>query len=176
MPTTKLIQEQKRLRRLVLSEYDIIEAKDICHYILKNGLWNEDGTHEKRLLGRSLQSAMVMAYCRPFSGNSKTEHTLPHPNVDIDKKLSVEQHGLHLDLKRLRHKVFAHTDAEVRDLEVDVASLEGRPSIVTMSIVHEAMFSQKEYILIKSLFDVVEDLFATELKRIESTLTPGDSF
>jgi hypothetical protein len=176
MKTTNLTQEQKRLRRLVLSEYDITEAKDICRYILKNGLWNEGNNPEKRMLGRSLQSAMVMAYCRPFSGNQRTEHTLRRPSIDIDKRLSAEQYGLHEDLMNLRHMVFAHTDAEIRDLEIRVESLAGFPSLTTMSTVHEVMFSQWEYMLIKTLFETVEDLFQSELKKIETTLTPGDSF
>ncbi|MCL7931732.1 hypothetical protein [Halomonas llamarensis] len=176
MKAAELDRKKRQIRRLLLSEYDISEAKDICRYIIRHGLWNDIHEPEARTLGRWLQSAMVVAYYRPFSGNHNTDDTLDRPSINICKKLSQEHLELHCFLKKNRNEVFAHTAADIRDLEVSVSLLAGRHSVTCSSEVSEAMFTQQTYLSIKSLFETVEELFEKEIQKIASTLPLKESF
>lgn len=72
-----------KLRRLILSQDDLRQASEIARYILKHDLWDESKWSDSRIIGRGLQTAMVVSYIRPFSGNSDTAHTWARPNIGV---------------------------------------------------------------------------------------------
>jgi hypothetical protein len=58
--------------RLLISYRDLQHADQLAEYILSENL-HRRGTAEPRLLLEALSCAMVIAYCRSFSGNRPTD-------------------------------------------------------------------------------------------------------
>ncbi len=118
MPLPDNVPEYHRHRmsqfyRLILSYGDFKHAKVIAQYILAEKLHAKYPGEMTNLL-QALNCSMVMAYARPFSGNSGAIPDLPARYLKI---LTPEEREIHKEVLFDRNKYMAHTDAEAVDLE-----------------------------------------------------------
>lgn len=99
--------EKREFRRWILSSIDIDQAIGWANIILENQLY-EEGDEEAQIISIGLQTSMVVAYSRPFSGNYDREHTTGRLNNEFLEVYDDDEKALHNRIIRLRHQVFAH--------------------------------------------------------------------
>lgn len=105
-----------QLVRSIISFYDISSACYIGRTILENKY--HDIPSQRELL-IALNSAMIISYCRPFSGNDKK---LINKIGDLSERFlfvyNSEEKQMHIDLIKRRNKFFAHSDSDRIDLKI----------------------------------------------------------
>jgi len=102
MPNETIDKERKLYIRRHMSLNDISQSASF----LKKLRQTDD--NELRL---ALETAAVVSYCRPFSGNDKHLEATKRPDLDFTDK----EQEIHDNILKLRRKVYAHTDMEPRD-------------------------------------------------------------
>ena len=109
----------KLLSRLLISYNDFHHASRIASYILEHRLHDKvNRLHGRRryrikLLWEALNSAMIVAYCRPFSGNDPgPTDTLGNLPGRFLKGLSAEELEVHQTALNDRNQLLAHSDSE----------------------------------------------------------------
>jgi len=170
---TMFDETHRKLRRLILSQDDVRQASEIARYILEHDLWDETKWSDSRIIGRGLQNAMVVSYIRPFSGNSDTRHTLTRPNIGIDKLLTESEWQSHQEIKRMRDTVFAHTDAELRDLSLVIHQVGENATAKAISHNPYVMKSKQAIESFLSLFDRVLCLLSEKTIKLQRELEVG---
>jgi hypothetical protein len=106
----------RQFKRISISFADFKEAHDIVSYIKNNRLYADlDGNF---LVLSALTKAMVLSYCKPFSGNdSRNQVKVPDlPNSTL-KVLSSDELSLHKFLIQLRNQLIAHSDSQAIDMK-----------------------------------------------------------
>jgi hypothetical protein len=166
---------KKNLRRLILSSIDMEQAIEFSKYLLQNGPWSVTNK-DARTLSRALQTAMIVAYVRPFSGNHGKSHTQGSLNLDLANRFNQEERTLHQRMIDLRHKVFAHTDSEVRDLRVSVEDFLGEPMALPTSHNPFVLMETHEIQAFNNLATKLQALITEEITSLQITLIPGEHF
>jgi hypothetical protein len=106
-----------QFRRLLLSYTDFKHAKLVAEYILRNQL-HKQYPGEAHILLPALNCSMIIAYSRPFSGNSgRGPEAAPDLPSRFLKILSADELEIHRIALIDRNKFLAHTDAEATALE-----------------------------------------------------------
>jgi hypothetical protein len=107
------------LNRLLISYNDFHHASRIASYILEHRLQDKaERLHGRRryrikLLCEALNSAMIVAYCRPFSGNDRgRSDTLRSLPARFLNGLSTEELEVHQTALSDRNRLLAHSDSE----------------------------------------------------------------
>ncbi len=155
-----------QFRRLLLSYTDFKHAKLVAEYILRNQL-HKQYPGEAHILLPALNCSMIMAYTRPFSGNSGNgPEAAPDLPLRFLKLLSADELEIHRIALIDRNKFFAHTDAEAAALEpVRVRYSDSVELLVPIVADRMAPFDEGPTELIRS---AASKLFeATLLKREE---------
>jgi hypothetical protein len=99
--------ERATHNRLILAPQDLEEARGYALLLVED-------PPPQRPIADALNSAMIVAYGRCFSGEqSLTSEALPRLPDRFLKALSESQQKVHQALLTLRHKEFAHSDADV---------------------------------------------------------------
>ena len=81
---------------------------------------------ENQLELQALNCAMIVAYCRPFSGNDlKTKSSIPDLPTSFLKDFSREEREFHDYIIQLRNTVWCHSDSLPIDLEPVVLKVPG---------------------------------------------------
>lgn len=126
MKGTAREQEAKRrlLQRLLISYNDFKQAAWIASYILDQKLQDKvDRLRGKRryrtkLLWEALNCAMVVSYCRPFSGNERRSATrVPDLPGRFLRALDAEEKAVHAVAMEDRNTMLAHSDSAAWDLQ-----------------------------------------------------------
>ena len=108
--------------RFLISYNDFKQAADIASYILRHKLQERcerlKGTrrHRTEMLWEALNCAMVIAYCRPFSGNDRRSGRVPDLPHRFIKRLTIKERELHHAAMDSRNTLFAHSDSEAWNL------------------------------------------------------------
>jgi len=123
----------RQFYRLLISYNDFKQAADIAAYILEKNLHNRK-KGESRMLLEALNCAMVVAYCRSFSGNDGSAQ----PNVpDLPKRflrtLTSDERELHEEVIKDRNTVLAHSDSKAWNLRPTRLEFEGRKILFPIS-------------------------------------------
>ena len=168
-------REKKQFRRLILTSIDLEQASSWGHYILENNLWDETKSSNKDL-ARGLQTAMIVAYIRPFSGNNKTEDTLHKPMLPLKNILTDEQWNLHKCIHKKRNTVFAHSDSDVRDLEISVSDINGQKFALPISHNPYVMRNQSELRDFLDLVETVRGVVSDRIIELQEKLSSNDGF
>lgn len=106
----------RQFYRLILSYGDFKHAKLIAQHILDNKLLSVYSNNVT--LVQAFNCSMVIAYCRPFSGNSGARGiSIPDLPARFLKLLSSEEKTIHELALFDRNKYLAHTDAEAAKIE-----------------------------------------------------------
>jgi hypothetical protein len=118
----------RQLYRLLTSLSDFKQASLIASYILANKLHDREDHGWGRMLHEALNCAMIIAYCRPFSGsNPKKIPALPHGFLRI---LDEHEKEIHEIVMYDRNGVLAHSDSSAWDLQPEVWNIKGHKLLV----------------------------------------------
>lgn len=109
----------RQFKRIAISFADFKEAYDIVSHIKSNRLYADfDGNF---LVLSALINSMVLAYCKPFSGNDSRNQVkvsdLPNSTLNV---LSSDELSLHKFLFQLRNQLIAHSDSQAIDMKFAV--------------------------------------------------------
>jgi len=115
-------EAKRKFRRWTLSAIDLKQAQTWISYLIDKNLYLEEEDEEK-VVGRGLQTAAVVAYYRPFSGNWETSDTAAALSEEFLDAYNSREKSLHQRIKRLRNQIYAHTDSEARDLKITVREI-----------------------------------------------------
>jgi hypothetical protein len=112
-PQTQEVQSLlRKFNRLLLSYDDFKHAKLAATYILSEGL-HDKYPGESYVTLPALNASMIMAYCRPFSGNKG----VPDLPMRFLRTLTDVERKMHETVLFDRHKLLAHSDAEALAVE-----------------------------------------------------------
>ncbi len=115
MPTSLSLENHDSNRlRLLYSLGDFEQALSAAEFL---GECNEDKKYSRIELRRfrCFETTMIVSYLRPFS---TSKGRIPSFNFDmIEMVLNTEQQELHDEIRKLRNKVFAHSDKEMMAME-----------------------------------------------------------
>ena len=115
----------RQFKRVAISFSDFKEALDIVSYIKKNDLYYDFDNNF--LVLSALTNAMILSYCKPFSGNdSRNKIKVPDLSNSALKVLSPEERSLHEFLMQRRNQLIAHSDSQAIDMRFVVYSFGGR--------------------------------------------------
>ncbi|MBE4390466.1 hypothetical protein HJ029_21985 [Vibrio parahaemolyticus] len=106
----------RQFKRVAISFADLKEANDIVSYIKNNKLYADfEGNF---LVLSALTNAMILAYCKPFSGNdSRNQIKVPDLPTTVLKVLSPDELSLHKFLIQLRNQLIAHSDSQAIEIK-----------------------------------------------------------
>lgn len=157
-PMTKEIQGLLRqFERLLLSYGDFKHAKLAATYILSERL-HDKYPDESYVTLPALNASMILAYCRPFSGNSSGVPDLPGRLLRV---LSAAEREMHKTVLFDRNKLFAHSDAEALALE---------PVRLRVSEDHEVLVPVKNWSMAPLTAEATEVFLSAATKLFEATL------
>ena len=109
--------------RVLMSYIDFQQACNIAHYILRDRLHERlrDPGPGDRFLLQGLNCAMIVAYCRPFSGNDRGAAVkIPDLPARFLRILTEEERWLHGVVIEDRDSRLAHSDSEAWEMETAV--------------------------------------------------------
>ena len=169
-PLTAEIQGLLRqFERLLLSYGDFKHAKLAATYILSERL-HDKYPDESYVTLPALNASMIMAYCRPFSGNSSGVPDLPGRFLRV---LSEAEREVHEMVLFDRNKLLAHSDAEALALEpVRLRVSEGREVLVPVKNWGMAPLTAEATEVFLSAATKLFEATLFERRELESRLMP----
>ena len=106
----------RQFKRITMSFADFKEAVDMSEHIIKSELHADFEKH--MLILCSLNCSMIIAYCRPFSGNdSRNGVKIPDLSANSLKVLSPIERKMHDYVIGERNTLLAHSDSVEVDLK-----------------------------------------------------------
>lgn len=108
---------------------------------------------------KSYETAMVVAYARPFSAARGTDRIPPLSLKMTGAKLSAEQRALHDRLVGFRNKAFAHSDGDMMRMLVRPMTLDGKEEGETITLI-QTVFDEGLTFLGMDLIHVIELMHA----------------
>ena len=109
--------------RLLISYNDFHQASQIASYIVSQKLqakverFRSEHRYRIKLLWQALNCAMVVSYCRPFSGNDRrSANQIPDLPKRFLKVLTQNERNLHDVAMHDRNTLLAHSDSEAWNL------------------------------------------------------------
>lgn len=115
VPRRHASENDRLLKRIIQSEDDLWHASECATPILERGLHDATERFEQRLL-RCLNTALIVSYARPFSGNRASrdvQKSMPREFLDA---LTPDELALHCQLVRARNEDHAHSDPSSRQV------------------------------------------------------------
>lgn len=107
----------RQFYRLLMSYGDFKQAHYIASYILDEKL---HASEDMRLL-EALNCAMIISYCRPFSGNDRnTDIKIPDLPASFLKGISEDEKEIHEVVMADRNTLMAHSDSSAHSLRPEV--------------------------------------------------------
>src|SRR5712692_3478307 len=101
----------RQFKRLVMSYGDFKHARLAADYILQEEL-HARYPDQSYVTLPALNCSMIIAYCRPFSGNdARTAFKVPDLPRRLLTLLNEEERRIHSTVLRDRNKVLAHSDS-----------------------------------------------------------------
>jgi hypothetical protein len=162
----------RQLKRLILSKGDFKHARLVADYILGDKLHDmpESETH---VLLPALNCSMVIAYCRPFSGNDgRSPVGVPDLPQRILTALNEQERAIHDVVLYDRHKLLAHSDADGRELDLVVVEMADRPFLVPRTRWGMAPLVREAVEILSSAARKLEAAVVYERQRLEPELLP----
>ena len=168
-------EERRTYKRLIASLWDLDQAIDAARQILKRDLHSSNDPDDRALL-KCLNTCLIIACIRPFSGNWDA----PDVSKDLPPKilggLSAKQRQLFDSLKKIRDQDQAHSDGIVQDIKVRVSQV-GALKFVTPSsrnTLHPLSRSATEEA--EGLAVTLTGLLCVEKQRLEGKFQDGEEF
>lgn len=170
-PTPEIEGKRRQFYRLHMSYVDFQQAAGLASYILNNKL------HERlprdRFLLQGLNCAMIVAYCRPFSGNDRrSDLKIPDLPKRILRALDDDELELHEVVQSDRDKVMAHSDSDAWNPTPRILRVAGEDRLLPMfSNPHAPLNAEPTAMLKVMAAKLMEECF-TERLKFEPELSP----
>jgi hypothetical protein len=162
-------------KRIVQSDHDLADAAECADQILQRNLHSATAREDKRLL-RCLNTALIVSYARPFSGNRSSpdvRRSLPAEYLDV---LSDEQRRLHEQLVEARNRDHAHSDPQGRSVSVRVPKVGDGVLAIPLSRDASAPWPRESVEKVAELIARLRGKLAEEQVRIQDTLKACEHF
>lgn len=157
----------RQFYRLLLSYGDFKQAKYIASYILDNKL---HGLEDRRLL-EALNCAMIIAYCRPFSGNDRnTDAKIPDLPAALLQGLTDNEKDIHEVVITDRNTLLAHSDSSASQLEPEVWKIKDKKILIPAQYDRRAPLTKDATETFLSLSRKMFDKVMNERMRLEPEL------
>ena len=116
---SNIVEKKKdQLRRLIITQNDLSQAKAFLAYIKRSGLLEPNGSQD-RLIRLALDTAMLIAYSRPFKSGKRSQSSVPSTITgNYMNVLTEEEKELHRHLLDRRSAEYAHSDAEAYNVKI----------------------------------------------------------
>lgn len=173
MSADRLEHSKELLRRLVISYWDLDQAKQFARQILIRE-WRDDSDEVGEVLHRALNTALLIAYSRPFTQNDRGRRgavgTLPEKIVRVFGPGEAAFHKKIVGPGGLRNSVYAHSDSESHGLKIRVADVGGMPWAIPTKHDPFAPLPKAKVELLDRMIDKLTARTLEEKQRIQSTL------
>jgi len=117
----------RQFYRLLLAFGDFKQAHYIASYILDQKLHDSE---DRRLL-ESLNCAMIVSYCRPFSGSDRgIEIKIPNLSVSFLKGVPAGEREIHEVVLTDRNTLLAHSDSSAAQLQPEVWKIKDKQILI----------------------------------------------
>ena len=157
----------RKFYRLLLTYGDFKQAHYISSYILDEKLHDSE---DRRLL-EALNCAMIVAYCRPFSGNDRNADTkIPALSESFLKDLTADEKEIHEVVLQDRNTVLAHSDSVAHDLQPKVLLIKDRKILMPDKCDTRAPLTKEATETFHSLVSRLRDKLRVERMRREPEL------
>ena len=166
--TPEMDGKMRQLKRLILSYADFKHAKLASSRILTEQL-HDKYPSESYVILEALNCSMIVAYCRPFSGNDCTAPDLPGRLL---KCLSSDERKIHDLVMSDRNKVLAHSDADALRVEPVIWHVAGRDMVVPLKDWGLAPLTKAVTVIFHSAAEKLFMASMEERARLEPELIP----
>lgn len=175
MDAQRLSADRALYKRLIISFFDLHEARDFLHELRSEK--NPDAGGRRNVARHALMTAFVVAYGRPFSNNRPVELVRPDLPASFLKDLSTEQKRLHLRLLELRNQEFAHSDPERSNVQVGIGTGPGGvPFASPVSDEVRIGLNELELAQVEALLTGIISNLHDELLRLQRLVVNGTPF
>lgn len=131
--STEMKGKMRQFKRVLMSYADFKHAKLASSYILEERL-HQKYPKESYVILEALNCSMIVAYCRPFSGNdASTDRGVPDLPGRLLRVLSDAERVIHDVAIRDRNRVLAHSDSEALQMEPVLWSVAGREMVIPIT-------------------------------------------
>jgi hypothetical protein len=162
----------RQYKRVLLSYADFKHAKLASSYILDSQL-HEKYREEGYLILEALNCSMIIAYCRPFSGNaSRAPGSVPDLPSRLLRGLNPEERAIHDVVMQDRNKVLAHSDDEALQVEPVIWQVAGRDMVLPIRNWGLAPLTKEATIIFRSAAEKLFIATIEERQRLEPELIP----
>jgi hypothetical protein len=169
-PDPKTAGRVRQFLRLLMSYNDFKHATQIATHIV-----SLDPVTEKRegrwFLMEALNSAMIVAYCRPFSGNDRGTRPkipdLPDSFLDVLDTKELEVHATALSD---RNSVLAHSDSAAWNLRPLALAIGDRRILMPVSSYTRAPLTREATEILRTASDKLMEAVFAERMRLEPDL------
>ncbi len=169
-------RHEKRLyKRLLHSHHDLIHAQDCAHQILRRKLHDAPPGDDRALL-KCLNTALVVSYWRPFSGNRDSTDVVANLPDTYLRVFTVEERKLHDRIGAYRDQDLAHSDAESRSIRVTVDELFDEPIATPIGRDPFVPLPVAEVRQLSRMIERLLEKILEEQGRIQSRLKVGEQF
>ena len=161
----------RQFKRLIMSYGDFKHARLVADYILEGQL-HAKYPDESYVTLPALSCSMIIAYCRPFSGNdARTIPKVPDLPKGFLSVLNDEERAIHEVILRDRDKVLAHSDSDALDPEPVVMRLdEERHIVVPLTNWGLAPLTEEATRVLRSAASKLLEATLNERRRLEPEL------
>lgn len=170
--TPEIAGKLRQFKRLLMSYGDFKHARLAADYILEQNL-HAKYPEESYVTLPALNCSMVIAYCRPFSGNdARSTAKVPVPQRLLSV-LNDEERSIHEVALRDRAKVLAHSDSDALDPEpVLMRYDDDRQIVVPLTNWGLAPLTEPATRILRAAAAKLFEVTLYERRRLEPELTP----
>jgi hypothetical protein len=163
-------EKVRLLRRILVSYNDFKQATDISSHILAANL-HRDYPEKNRHILQALNCAMIIAYARPFSGNTGSKTMLAALPERFLGGFASDERALHQVVMKDRNEVLAHSDHSAWLLRLSVIRSAGRnPTLVPLHRDTRAPLDKKHTRMFKDMAHKLMDAVFAERRALETEL------
>lgn len=157
----------RQFNRVLMSYVDFQQAHEIASMILEENL-HEQYPDKSRIRLEALNASMVVAYCRPFSGN----RGVPDLPKRFLRNLTEDERKIHNVLMADRNTVIAHSDPEAWNMRPHYQLVNGKNILIPLHHGVHRPFLREPTERIRGLSEKQMETCFSERVRLEQELRP----
>ena len=161
----------RQFKRIAISFSDFEEAHNIVSYINRNDIYSD--INKNFLVLSVLTNAMIISYCRPFSGNdSRNNVKVPDLKSSALKILSPDELSFHNFLMQRRNQLIAHSDSQAIDIKFVIHTYEQHKMIQPVRNRSSIALNHEQLKMFKNLSQKLLSYVANLRKEMEPEVLP----